>query len=267
MPRSSKWMNGLATAGLVCCLALSGGTAEAGKWQWELTPYLWGSAVDLDVKVDGNPAFGGSASFSELVDKLEGTFSLHFEGRGNRVGFLVDFLYISLADNATLGAGNPVGLPPDSTVRTNFDETVLEGAGFYRLVRRDAGGLDLLFGLRGLDIDQSFEVFDPTGTPIDTVASSPSYTDGLLGLRYLGSFGKRWGYNLRADYAGGDTEGGINLAAGLKIGFGKTGRYALAVGARHMEIVIEETASGETTETEIGMTGPYVAFVFRFGGS
>ncbi len=216
MPRSSKWINGLGTAALVCCLALSGGTAEAGKWQWELTPYLWGSAVDLDVEVDGNPAFGGSASFSELVDKLEGAFSVHFEGRGKRTGFLVDLLYISLGDNVTLGAGNPPGLPSGSTVDTDVDTVVLEGAGFYRLLGRDADGLDLLFGLRGIEVDQSFRFFDPAGAPIDTVASSPSYTDGLLGLRYLGSFGKRWGYNLRADYAGGDTEGGINRVAGLK---------------------------------------------------
>jgi hypothetical protein len=259
-------MNLLGSATFACCLVLAGGTAEAKGWEWELAPYLWGSSVELDVEVDDEPALGGSASFSDLVDKLEGALQIHFEGRRNKMGFLVDFMYISLGDNQTLGPGNPAGLPPGSTVDTEVDQVIVEGAGFYRLLGRDADGLDLLFGVRGIEIDQEYDFFDPLGGPIDTVASSPSFTDGLLGLRYLGSFGKKWGYDVRADYGGGDTEGGINLLAGLKYGFGKTGKYSLAFGARHMDIEVEETESGSTTETEIGMSGPFVAFVIRFGG-
>ncbi len=48
-------------------------------------------------------------------------YRLHFEGRRGKLGFLADLMYVSLGDTVVLGLGNPVELPPMSTVDSEVD--------------------------------------------------------------------------------------------------------------------------------------------------
>ena len=52
------------------------------KWEWTLGAYLWMSDVSLDKTVVGNPALGADTPFSDLVDKREGAFQVHFGQAG-----------------------------------------------------------------------------------------------------------------------------------------------------------------------------------------
>ena len=65
---------------------------------WTIAPYFWGSGVGLDVTINDDPVIGTDVPLSDLIDKLDGVFMGHFEGRGERFGVFVDTIYLSLAD-------------------------------------------------------------------------------------------------------------------------------------------------------------------------
>jgi hypothetical protein len=247
-------------------LCLWGGNVEAAeKWEWTLAPYLWLSDVGMDVAIDSEPVIGADIEFSDLIDKVDAAFQLHFEGRRGKPGFFVDLTLLSLSDDLTVPGGGPAGLPAGSTIDVDITLTIIEGAGFYR-VTGQRGGLDVLFGVRNLELDQELDFADPAGAPLTKVSLAPSFTDGFLGLRYLGRLpNDKWGYDVRADYGFGDTEGTLNLLAVAHYGFGKTGKYGLLFGWRAMDIEIEATTMGVGVDTDLTMSGPVVAFVIRFG--
>ncbi len=57
--------------------------AEDGAVIWSITPYVWASATEFDLRADGSPIGGGSVSFSDLIDATDASFQVVIE-RGMR---------------------------------------------------------------------------------------------------------------------------------------------------------------------------------------
>ena len=91
-----------------------------------------------------------------------------------------------------------------------------------------------------------------------------SETDIFLGARLSGKFTEKWHYRLRADYAGGGTEGTINGIAAVGYTFGQTGLFSLDLGYRYMNIELKDEGANGTTGSEITMSGPILGFIFNF---
>ncbi len=73
------------------------------EWRWSITPYLWGSDIDTDVRFPGGQEIGGTAKFDDILDKLDFGGMVHFEGQRGAWGMFVDATYLTLSDDTTQG--------------------------------------------------------------------------------------------------------------------------------------------------------------------
>ena len=239
----------------------------AGAWEWTLVPYLWATDIGMEVKISDETILDTDVAFGDLLDKVDLAFSAHFEGRRGKGGFLLDLTYISLSNEMTLSSSS--GVPPQldgAVIDTEVDLAIVEAGGFYR-PGGEKTGLDVLFGIRYIGIDQKFDITPALPPPLDSpilIESSPSLTDGFVGLRYSGTLGKKWGYAIRGDIGAGGTELTLNGIAGMSYQIGKSGRYGLRFGYRYMDMEIDEEKDGTRVETDMTMSGIYAGIAFQW---
>jgi len=248
----------------IAALFLTPNLVSAQDIEWTIAPYLWASDVTLDVTIENDPVLGGTVPFRDLVDKLEGAFMLHGEVSGQRFGALLGFITISLADSSSrqliVGSIN---------TDVDLDLDFLELAGFYRFGEMAAGSaaFDILLGARLVDVVTRMD-FQITGGPVDILAERDidvSETDWMIGGRVMGKWNDRWGYRVRADVAGGGTDGTVNALATINYTFGQTGLFTLDGGYRYMNLELEDTLNVNlASESDIVFSGPLIGFIFNF---
>lgn len=235
----------------LCAVAAASGQARAGdRWDWAIEPYVWAASIGTDLKTVRPPTDAESElDFGDVIDKLDGVFQVRVEGRGDRIGAFADFTYLGLADRTTRRT---------LSTETDLDTRLLDfGASWRPGGRRDAG-LDLLTGIRYVDVDLGvqFKPNDPNFVP-RAIDSGRDYTDLLVGARYAWQFQGNWGMSLRGDLSFGDTEGSWSAAV---MGQYRTGSGMWLFGYRYLEI---ELGDGDL-DTTISMSGPQVGYGFRF---
>ncbi len=254
-----------AAVALVFGVGLSGAEAAmAGEWEWTLIPYVWAQDVSVDVTVDGEPLIGEKVSFSDLVDTNDFGAPIYFEGRRGKGGFFVDLAYYEFSDAETLSGG---GIPPlleGTLVETKEKDSFLEVGGFYR-PKGPSHGLDVLFGVRVINLDQKIDITLPFLPSPLRVRTDESYTDGFVGLRYIGPIGDKWAFSVRGDVSAGDTELTWNAVLGVGYELGRTGKYSLLFGYRQMEIELEDNDGDVKVETDLGLSGPFAGLAIKFG--
>jgi len=243
----------------------AGETQAANSWEWSVTPYLWGSSIGTQVKENGVVISDNDVAFTDLLSDLDFAFAFRAEGRRGRAGLLFDFFYVGLSTSGTVPEHqDPEAPPPGSLIDVDIDQLILEGGGFYRLSGEETG-LDVLFGLRWIGLDEVIDVTLPIPrAPTLTRTSSPNLTDGFLGLRYAGRIGNKWGYSIRGDVATGGTELTLNGQALFNYQFGQSGKYGLHFGYRYMGLEIKERVDGVDIETDLTLSGPVLGFMFKW---
>lgn len=235
----------------------------AADWEWTLTPYLWGPDTSLDVAVNDDEVLGGDLSFTDLLDKLDVALQVHFEGRRDRLGFLLDATYLDTSDSTTTPPRNL--LPDGARVSTDAKSVLLEAGGFYRLTGDAGTGLDLLLGVRVIDLDLDVDITVPPPLDVSTSGStSETLTDAFIGLRYLGSLGEHWLFTVRGDVGTGDTEQALNASGYVGYRFGESGRFTVLAGYRHLKLELEDDSDVAEVSTELTMTGPALGLAFQF---
>ena len=220
-------------------------------WQWSLTPYVWATDVSEKLLLDGQVVGGDDTEFDDLVDKIEASLQLHFEGTRDRWGMFADLNYIEVSDSQT----GEFGI---ARIDADIEETLAEAGAIYRPGGR-TGKFDLLFGVRYLKFDEDYRLQLGEIEPFDR-SIGESYLDGLVAIRYLVPLGERWVISLRGDVSLGDTDI-IWTAQGL-IGwrFGSRRGSALFLGYRYRVLEysktdvfdIEKTLSGFGLGVKIG---------------
>jgi len=257
----------LVTISIIAISGLLPQQSNADGIDWTVAPYLWGSGVELDVIVDNDPVLGTEVPLSDLLDKQDGVFMGHFEGRGERFGAFVDTIYLSLADSNVIpiGPGGPIlgDLITDMTMTLKLYEL----GGVYRIGDDSPGStaFDIMLGARLVDVDQNLDLIlpGPAATPLN-LSIAVSETDVFFGGRLVGKFTDKWHYKVRADIGGGGTDGTFNVLGAVGYTFGQTGLFSLDLGYRYMTIDLENDQNGTRTETEITMSGPLLGFIFNF---
>jgi hypothetical protein len=232
------------------------GFAAAGDTEWLLAPYGWLPTVDVDQTFDDGSGGGGGSSGAEVLSKLDFAAMLRAEVARGRWGAMFDYIHVSLADQTTLSPLPAISIDIDG----DLDLNVLELGTFYR-VSGEARGIDLMLGVRRIDVDLGLVLTrqDLQPRPLDV---SAEVEDLFLGARYRHPFGKRWDFSLRGDYGFGDSDGTVNLLAGIGVRFNDT--FGMKFGYRHADIELEVEVEGAPETMEIVLSGPYVGLLFRF---
>jgi len=241
--------------------------SNADGIDWTVAPYIWGSGVGLDVTVNSDPIIGTDVPLSDLLDKQDGVFMGHFEGRGERFGLFVDTIYLSLADSNVIQIGPGGPIVGDLITDMKMTLKLYELGGVYRMGDDSPGStaFDILLGARLVDVDQNLDLIlpGPAATPVN-LSIAISETDLFFGGRLVGKFTDKWHYKARADIGGGGTDGTFNILGAVGYTFGETGLFSLDLGYRYMTIELKNDQNGTRTETDITMSGPLLGFIFNF---
>ena len=246
----------LGACGLLGFSICSGAIAQeviaegTSSWRWSLTPYLWGSDIETNVRFPGGQEIGGTARFSDILDKLELGGMLHFEGQRGAWGMFVDATYLSLSDDVTEG---PI------TVDSDLDTGLYEFAATYT-PGGASGPFTAFAGARIVDLSLEMAFSAPVLPEPIVRRNDKSFTDFMVGGRYTHHFNDRWLLNVRADIGTGDTESSWNALAGFGWKFGGDNDNAVLLGWRHMEIEVEE----DGRETDVTFDGPIAGVLFSF---
>jgi hypothetical protein len=225
--------------------------ADAGeRWLWSITPYMWASDISEDLILRGEVVGGGDTEFKDLLDVVDSSLQLHFEGIQDRWGLFADLTYIDLSDSET---GELELLRFD----VEITETLFEAGALYRPGGR-SGRLDLLFGARLLAVDEVYRLQLGERDPIES-SIDESYVDAMFGLRYHIPLSQRWVVSLRGDLSLGGTD--LMWTAQGLVGwtFGAKRNSAVFLGYRYRdmkyskaEFEVEKTLSGPGLGVKIG---------------
>jgi hypothetical protein len=218
-------------AGVVIVTAIvvfAAADARAGDtWQWSITPYIWATDISEDLLLRGTVVGGGDTDFDDLVDLIEASLQLHFEGTREHWGLFADVSHVELSDSETGEMGF-------SRLDVDIEDTVVEAGAIYRPGGR-SGRLDLLVGTRYLAVveDYRFQIADlpPYGASIDE-----DYLDFLMGARYHIPLSDRWMISLRGDVSTGGTDYTWTAQGMLGWRFGARRNSAVFVGYRYRDM-------------------------------
>ena len=236
-------------------LPLTPALACAEDVEWLVAPYGWLPSVTVDQSFDDGSG-GEDGDSSEVLSKIDFAVMLRAEAAGAGWGAMLDYIYVSLADQTSISR------PPvvDISIDSDLDLDVLELGGFYRQ-SGETSGIDYLFGLRNINADIGI-VSSRQDLPSTTLSVSTQVTDVFFGARYRRSLGKHWGLALRGDYGFGDSDGTLNLLASLALRFNET--IGVNLGYRYATIEFDEDVHGSQEATDISLSGPYVGLFFLF---
>jgi opacity protein-like surface antigen len=210
---SGKFAKGrIASALLAGTLVLGAGAAtaqttaaQAGGWQYELTPYIWAAGMKGDVQSGALPKISTDVSFSDVLDVLDFGLMGAFEARKDRWGLLFDAIYmkLSMGGTASRTGPGPIGATLTANANLEMEQTMLAAAASYRAVE-GRSPVDVIGGLRyvkleaNADINASF--FALTGTV--SRSGDKDWVDPYIGARVQHPLADRWSVIGYADVGG-----------------------------------------------------------------
>ena len=238
-------------------IGLAPGLTAATETEWLVAPYGWLPAISVDQSFDDGSGGGGNGSSSaEVLSKIDFAAMLRAEVVRGHWGAMLDYIYVSLADQTTFSPLPAIRIDIDG----DLDLDVLELGAFYR-VSDEARGLDLMLGARRIDVDLGLVLTRQDFQP-RPLGVSAEVDDLFVGARYRHPFGERWDISLRGDYGFGDSEGTVNLIAGVGVQFNDT--FGMKFGYRHADLELEVDVEGTPETMEILLSGPYIGLLVRF---
>ena len=251
--------------GAVGALLFGARPAAASDWNWSVTPYFWLSDIGVDVEVNDRQVADVTVDISNILEHTDSAVMLHLEGQNGRNGIFFDGTYLNLG-NSDVHVALPGPAGGSIGAKIDMKTTILEIGGIYNR-RGDGQGFALLYGARIFDLNETIEAridFPSGSTETHRYDAGGTLVDGLVGARYVGKISERWLFNARADVAAGGTEMTWNALLGFGRTFGKEGRHTLLAGYRHMAVELKEEDRNAEVESELTLSGPYLAAKLGF---
>jgi hypothetical protein len=265
-----------ATAGLLPALAAADqvfATAQSDQWQFSATLYGWLPDVHGTVNF---PVLGTTQDISvdanTLLNHLNlaalGAFDVHY----GAWGAFTDVIYMNLgatkSNTRNFTIGN-IGIPATTTadLRESLKTWIVTVAPEYRLVADPAWTLDLLVGVRYVDLSNTLDwsISGALGPlpPVNRTGSSQADAvvwNGIIGLKGQYAFGtdRRWSVPFYLDGGTGDSWNSFQVAGGLAYSF-DWGQ----IGALYRYLEYKPQGSGNRIQ-EIYFNGPMVGATLRW---
>lgn len=240
-------------------LAQTNSSESRDQWQYAGAMYLWGADI-------GGHTIGGSeveVGFSDLVENLEMGFMGAFAAKKNDWSFLADVIYLDLGVDSTADLSIPLGpiqVPVTTATELDLEGWVMQFAGGYSLYSEGKSNLDLIGGVRYLDLDMNLflELQSLGPGQSRTIAEAITAWDGIIGLKGKASLGERWFLPYYVDVGAGDSELTLQAAAGIGFQAGQIWEVALVY--RHVEWDLDSTRVID----DINFGGPTLGVIWRW---
>lgn len=200
----------LAAAAAAVALGALAGAAHAappapGEWQFELTPYLFGSSLSGTTGTS-NVRANVDMSFGDILDNLDSGFMAMFEARNGKWGFVFDGVHFRLKDEKVRSWQGPGGIgSATGELQATMTEQIYQLAASYR-VQDGLGKLDVVGALRYTQLDTDLDLVTTTGGLLPgntrTLSAGKSWWDPVIGVRTVAPIAERWSLVSYADIGG-----------------------------------------------------------------
>lgn len=172
-----------------------GAAQQTGGWQYEFTPYFWGSGMKGHVQGGSLPNITVDASFSDILDVLDFGLMGAFEARKDRWVVLLDAIYMKLsAGGAASRTGpGPIGATASANANLGIKQTVLAAAAAYRALE-GRNPVDVIGGLRYNKLEADADIHGSFFAQAGSVAGSADkdWVDPYIGARIQHPLAERW---------------------------------------------------------------------------
>lgn len=266
-PLFARFAAPAAAAALSLGIAWPAQAQNTEPWRFELSLYGWFPGIS---GTSGFPASRGGASadvsMGDVLDALEFAFFGTFEARQGRWGIWTDLAYADLgASHGTTLTFRPL---PAIEVKVKADADldvktwIWTTAGLYRLKDDHEGTMDLLFGARLLDMDNtlSWSAAAPgPNTRSGRMQVAESYWDAIVGLKGRALLGeeRKWFLPFYVDVGTGQSRLTWQINAGL--GYAFDWGSVLATW-RYMDYAFKASSHVQ----DLSFNGPTLGVVFKF---
>jgi opacity protein-like surface antigen len=175
------------------------------KWQFEVTPYLFGSALSGTTGVGGVTA-DVDASFGDIMDNFDSGFMMMLEARKGKWGFGFDGVYFKLENQKTSSWQGPGGIgSATGELEASMTQQIYQLAGMYRF--SDAAvKIDAIAAARYTQLDTDLNLVTTTAGLLPggtrSLSASQSWWDPVIGIRVLAPFAEHWTFLGYADIGG-----------------------------------------------------------------
>ena len=202
--------------------------ATADEWEWQIAPYFFAPALDLDSTVAGSTV-EVDLSFSDVLSDFDVIgFSTRGEGWKKEWGIILDGSWTSLDGD----------FGPDDIITVKIDDTIVDLMGGYRINAEsltDKGlGFDVMAGMRYHYLKQKIEL----SGPLPTLGTSYDWVEPVISCRVVWSFAEKWSFTTRGDISGFDIGAASKLTwsvnAGLDFQFAE--KWDAKLGYRYYDI-------------------------------
>jgi hypothetical protein len=251
------------------------------KWEFEVVPYLWMSAMKGDVTLKG---IEGSVnmSFSDIWNDLTFGAMLKIEARKGRWGIFLDTVYMNLEDNIQ-GKRTFTGPQGQRTAEIladadiSMEQWVLEFGGFYELTKTPVGQdkdkmmyLDLLVGGRywylSTDVDVGLVLDANRNTIARNISKSGSkdWIDPFVGLRTRIQLTEKLMLVLRGDIGGFGVGSDFSWNAAGYFGYRASEMISLWAGYHALGVDYKSGGGNSKIVYDMIFQGPVLVVGFRF---
>jgi len=228
--------------------------ASTGKWEGDVAVYLWGASIAGTTATDNDV----SVSFGDLLDNLDMAFMVSGGAQKGNWSVLADLIYLDVEanqDSTESVGGNPVDVSTDVELKG----AVINLTGGYAAVQTDRQVLNLLAGVRYLDLETDLS-FDIGGTP-DSFSGSGDALDFIIGLQGRAGFAKSWFFSYYLDLGTGDTDFTWQGVAGFNYRFK---HLEAGFGYRYLEWSFDKGDPFARAFDDLEFSGPYGGVRFLF---
>ncbi len=239
----------VASAQTASAAAQTASQSSTPDWQFELVPYLWGSAIDGDVGI-GNRTANVDASFSNILKHLHFAAMVLGEVRRENLVVLADALYTDLrGQRATPG-------PLVSSVRPEQRLFILTPEAGYRVLDTDGSSIDALGGIRYWHLKSELE-FRAGVLPSIEMQASRNWVDAIVGVRARRALpGESW-VSAYGDVGGGGS--GLTYQLLGTVGMDIGAHYAVSFAYRYLKVDYDK----DRVLLDTAMQGPLFGFTFK----
>lgn len=245
--------------------------ATGDSWQYQAAIYLWLPSIGGDTSFPSSS--GGSSvdvSGEDVLDALEMAFMGTVGAKKGKWGVWSDLVYADFGaskdGSRDFTIGN-AGIPADVNADLKYDITawIWTVAGTYELVKKPNYTLDVLGGVRYLDVTQTLDWSingDISGLPVSRDGSaevSSSLWDGIVGVKGVVNLGneRKWfiPYYLDVGTGQSDLTWQVNAGIGYRYNWG-----ALVATWRYLDY---EADSNEPIKS-LNLNGPLFGASFHW---
>ncbi|HTP60445.1 MAG TPA: hypothetical protein VMJ14_00025 [Burkholderiales bacterium] len=167
--------------------------AAEDAWRYELTPYLWATAIRSETQNGNGPTVRTDMSPLDLLKNVDAGLMGTFEASKDRWSILLDGIYAKVGPSATI-TNTVAGVPLSTTGNATITTSTVAGALGYRAVEGTTP-VDVLFGARYNRIDVKADAtLSLIGLPLLTrsVEFRRDWTDPYVGARVTRPLAEHW---------------------------------------------------------------------------